>query len=76
MMQIARQIQTKPSILRGLKNSMLVGATALALITTNAGISLAAGTLRIGMTASDIPLTTGQNRSGRRRSAFHGLHRL
>jgi ABC-type transport system substrate-binding protein len=72
MMQIARQIQTNPSILRGLKNSMLVGATALALITTNAGISLAAGTLRIGMTASDIPLTTGQTDQGGEGQRFMG----
>src|SRR4051812_11738629 len=36
----------------------------LAALTITTGSALAAGTLRIGMTASDIPLTTGQTDQG------------
>ena len=44
-------------------------AAATALLTTSA---LAAGTLRIGMTASDIPLTTGQTDQGGEGMRFMG----
>ncbi len=38
-----------------------------------AGPALAQGTLRIGMTASDIPLTTGQPDQGGEGQRFMGL---
>jgi peptide/nickel transport system substrate-binding protein len=39
-------------------------ALAAIAITAAAGDALAQGTLRVGMTASDIPLTTGQRDNG------------
>ncbi|WP_245155686.1 ABC transporter substrate-binding protein [Paracoccus ravus] len=48
----------------------LAFATALSLVA--AGGAMAAGTLRIGMTASDIPLTTGQTDQGGEGMRFMG----
>jgi ABC-type transport system substrate-binding protein len=52
------------SILKGVRTATIAGSAALALVASLAGGALAAGTLRIGMTASDIPLTTGQPDQG------------
>ncbi|MHC1551145.1 ABC transporter substrate-binding protein [Phyllobacterium sp. K27] len=49
-----------------------MGATAIALSLSAITISFAAGTLRIGMTASDIPLTTGQTDQGGEGQRFMG----
>ena len=48
-----------------------LGAAAVAVMLTG-GSALAAGTLRIGMTASDIPLTTGQTDQGGEGMRFMG----
>ncbi|MEZ2223323.1 ABC transporter substrate-binding protein [Rhizobium sp. RCC_161_2] len=50
----------------------MVGATAIALAAAGTASALAAGTLRIGMTASDIPLTTGQTDQGGEGQRFMG----
>lgn len=55
-------------LLSSLRKAALA-TVALALLTTNA---LAAGTLRIGMTASDIPLTIGQTDQGGEGMRFMG----
>ena len=44
----------------------------IAALTLSSGIALASGTLRIGMTASDIPLTTGQTDQGGEGMRFMG----
>jgi ABC-type transport system substrate-binding protein len=54
------------------RKSILAGAAILALAITSASAALAAGTLRIGMTASDIPLTTGQTDQGGEGQRFMG----
>ena len=56
----------------GLRKSIFAGAALLALTALGAGTALAAGTLRIGMTASDIPLTTGQTDQGGEGQRFMG----
>jgi peptide/nickel transport system substrate-binding protein len=56
----------------GLKNAILVAVAAVVLSLSAADGSLAAGTLRIGMTASDIPLTTGQTDQGGEGQRFIG----
>jgi len=51
----------------------LLGATfAVALLPLFQGLAAAQGTLRIGMTASDIPLTTGQTDNGGEGQRFMG----
>src|SRR4026207_1708435 len=44
----------------------------LATLMTTTSVALAQGTLRIGMTASDIPLTTGQTDQGGEGMRFMG----
>ena len=48
------------------------GIAALALAASLAGAAMAEGTLRIGMTAADIPLTTGQTDQGGEGMRFMG----
>lgn len=55
-----------------LKRTALIGAVAAAVALPSAGSVWAAGTLRIGMTASDIPLTTGQTDQGGEGQRFMG----
>ncbi|WP_377298053.1 ABC transporter substrate-binding protein [Rhizobium sp. SGZ-381] len=55
-----------------LKRTLRIGATAFTLAALSVGTALAAGTLRIGMTASDIPLTTGQTDQGGEGQRFMG----
>jgi peptide/nickel transport system substrate-binding protein len=62
----------KASILGRVQRSIIAGAAAVALATAVTGTALAAGTLRIGMTASDIPLTTGQPDQGGEGQRFMG----
>ncbi len=50
--------------------ALLAFVSGLALVSP----ALAQGTLRIGMTASDIPLTTGQPDQGGEGQRFHGPH--
>jgi ABC-type transport system substrate-binding protein len=56
-----------------LKRMILTGVTAAALAMPAIGSASAAGTLRIGMTASDIPLTTGQPDQGGEGQRFMGF---
>ncbi|MBB3609991.1 ABC transporter substrate-binding protein [Rhizobium sp. BK602] len=72
MRRTFRHALHKTSILSGFRKSVLVGAAALALAASSTGAVLAAGTLRIGMTASDIPLTTGQTDQGGEGQRFMG----
>ncbi|MBA8879588.1 ABC-type transport system substrate-binding protein [Phyllobacterium myrsinacearum] len=65
-------ILCKASILGRVQKSIITGATAVALAAAVTGTALAAGTLRIGMTASDIPLTTGQPDQGGEGQRFMG----
>ena len=44
----------------------------LAALAATGGVAAAQGTLRIGMTASDIPLTTGQTDQGGEGMRFMG----
>lgn len=62
----------KPPVLKGLRMAALAGAAILSLMAVQASEALAAGTLRIGMTASDIPLTTGQTDQGGEGQRFMG----
>ncbi|NHT75808.1 ABC-type transport system substrate-binding protein [Rhizobium sp. PP-F2F-G38] len=64
MTPISRSIFRSRPILRSVRSAMIAGSAALALAAASAGAAWAAGTLRIGMTASDIPLTTGQTDQG------------
>ncbi|CDZ66732.1 ABC-transport protein, solute-binding component [Neorhizobium galegae bv. orientalis] len=59
-------------IFRNLRLTTVFSATAAALLAAAATPALAAGTLRIGMTASDIPLTTGQTDQGGEGQRFMG----
>jgi hypothetical protein len=61
-----------PSIFTRIRTAALVGAATLTMVAANAGTVFAAGTLRIGMTASDIPLTTGQTDQGGEGQRFMG----
>ncbi len=54
-----------------MKPSRIAAVVAAAFL--SAGPVLAQGTLRIGMTASDIPLTTGQPDQGGEGQRFMGL---
>jgi ABC-type transport system substrate-binding protein len=51
----------------------LLAATALVAVVLGAGAASAQGVLRIGMTASDIPLTTGQTDNGGEGQRFLGF---
>ncbi len=56
-----------------MKRRYLIGLLAAALLgVTHATSAMAGGTLRIGMTASDIPLTTGQTDQGGEGQRFMG----
>ena len=50
--------------------------TALAMAALTWNVASAQGTLRIGMTASDIPLTTGQTDQGGEGMRFMGSYGL
>ena len=63
-------------MLSRLRNLGVRAALASALVLSASTAVLAQGTLRIGMTASDIPLTTGQTDNGGEGHALHGLHGL
>lgn len=69
MMQISGKT---PPMLKGLRIATLAGVAIVSLMAGNASEALAAGTLRIGMTASDIPLTTGQTDQGGEGQRFMG----
>jgi len=69
MMQISGKT---PPMLKGLRMAALAGAAIVALMSAQASEAAAAGTLRIGMTASDIPLTTGQTDQGGEGQRFMG----
>src|SRR3954449_5289998 len=59
----------------GLRSRMFAGTSfvlAFCLSAAAAPVALAQGTLRIGMTASDIPLTTGQTDNGGEGMRFMG----
>jgi peptide/nickel transport system substrate-binding protein len=58
--------------LAAVKKHALRSAVAAVLMTASTSVGLAAGTLRIGMTASDIPLTTGQTDQGGEGQRFIG----
>jgi ABC-type transport system substrate-binding protein len=72
MMQTLSPRRQSISIFQYLRRSAIAGATAATLAATLANGALAAGTLRIGMTASDIPLTTGQTDQGGEGQRFMG----
>ncbi|EJK88005.1 ABC-type dipeptide transport system, periplasmic component [Rhizobium sp. AP16] len=72
MNQALGLLSQRRSILRKFRKSIMVGATAIVLAAAGAATALAAGTLRIGMTASDIPLTTGQTDQGGEGQRFMG----
>ncbi|WP_425327081.1 ABC transporter substrate-binding protein [Rhizobium sullae] len=72
MTRTFRHALHRTSVPSGFRKSILVGAAALVLAAAGAGAALAAGTLRIGMTASDIPLTTGQTDQGGEGQRFMG----
>ncbi|QCL98024.1 ABC transporter substrate-binding protein (plasmid) [Agrobacterium tumefaciens] len=59
-------------MLKGLRIATLAGVATVSLMAGYASEALAAGTLRIGMTASDIPLTTGQTDQGGEGQRFMG----
>lgn len=59
-------------ILHTLRMTTVLGTVAAALLAAAVNPALAAGTLRIGMTASDIPLTTGQTDQGGEGQRFMG----
>jgi len=67
-----RHVAGRMALVRGVKRAAFIGAAALALSLPLAGAGQAAGTLRIGMTASDIPLTTGQTDQGGEGQRFIG----
>ena len=69
MMQISGKT---PPMLKGLRMAALAGAAMVSLMAGHVSEALAAGTLRIGMTASDIPLTTGQTDQGGEGQRFMG----
>jgi ABC-type transport system substrate-binding protein len=72
MNQASGLLSQRRSILRKFRKSIMVGATAIALAAAGTATAFAAGTLRIGMTASDIPLTTGQTDQGGEGQRFMG----
>ncbi|TZG32501.1 ABC transporter substrate-binding protein [Agrobacterium sp. B1(2019)] len=59
-------------MLKGLRIATLASAALVSLTAAHVSEALAAGTLRIGMTASDIPLTTGQTDQGGEGQRFMG----
>ncbi len=69
MMQISGKT---PPMVKGLRMAALAGGAIVFLMAGHASEALAAGTLRIGMTASDIPLTTGQTDQGGEGQRFMG----
>lgn len=64
--------RNQEAIATKLSKAVCVGAIAIALSLSAVTLSFAAGTLRIGMTASDIPLTTGQTDQGGEGQRFMG----
>lgn len=72
MTQTSRNARIDSGVLRAVRRTILSGTTALVLAAVATGSALAAGTLRIGMTASDIPLTTGQTDQGGEGQRFMG----
>jgi peptide/nickel transport system substrate-binding protein len=61
-----------PPMVKGLRMAALAGGAIVSLMAGHVSEALAAGTLRIGMTASDIPLTTGQTDQGGEGQRFMG----
>ncbi|SCY86801.1 ABC-type transport system, substrate-binding protein [Rhizobium sp. NFACC06-2] len=61
-----------PPMVKGLRMAALTGGAIVSLMAGHVSEALAAGTLRIGMTASDIPLTTGQTDQGGEGQRFMG----
>lgn len=72
MNQALGLLSRRRSILCKVRKSIMVGATTIALAAAGTATAFAAGTLRIGMTASDIPLTTGQTDQGGEGQRFMG----
>lgn len=64
--------RNQEAIATKLSQAVCVGAITIALSLSAVTLSFAAGTLRIGMTASDIPLTTGQTDQGGEGQRFMG----
>lgn len=64
--------RNQEAIATKLSKAACVGAIAIALSLSAVTLGFAAGTLRIGMTASDIPLTTGQTDQGGEGQRFMG----
>lgn len=56
-----------------MRTSLLAAALSVSSLIAAAGTSVAQGTLRVGMTASDIPLTTGQTDNGGEGQRFLGF---
>jgi len=56
-----------------MRTSLLAAALSVSSLIAAAGPSVAQGTLRVGMTASDIPLTTGQTDNGGEGQRFLGF---
>lgn len=67
-----RKTPAAAGIIEKLRRARLMGSAALAFLAITASETLAEGTLRIGMTASDIPLTTGQTDQGGEGQRFMG----
>jgi ABC-type transport system substrate-binding protein len=66
------QTLNKASAVGSIRKSIFAGVALLALVALGDNTAFAAGTLRIGMTASDIPLTTGQADQGGEGQRFMG----
>lgn len=71
-MNIARSPNSQIANIARRTRWMGVLGAAIAVCLTTTSMALAAGTLRIGMTASDIPLTTGQTDQGGEGQRFMG----
>jgi ABC-type transport system substrate-binding protein len=72
MINASSNDRLRSGILQSLRKTWILGATATALMAVATTAASAAGTLRIGMTASDIPLTTGQTDQGGEGQRFIG----
>lgn len=71
MTRTSSKAKRTSGLFKMLQMTTIMGATAIGVLTA-AQQAQAAGTLRIGMTASDIPLTTGQTDQGGEGQRFMG----
>ena len=72
MTRTSSNTQHDTGLIATLQTMAAAGFAAIVLTAAAADPALAAGTLRIGMTASDIPLTTGQTDQGGEGQRFMG----